>query len=255
MKISVITVCYNSVHTISSCIESVLQQSYLDIEYIIVDGKSTDGTLDIIRSYQPLFNGRLKWLHEEDVGLYDAMNKGIGMATGDVVGMLNSDDFFTSTDVIQLVAGAFETHNPDAVYGDVHFVHQSNLNQCVRYYSSAIFRPFLLRFGLQPAHPSFYCKRELFEKYGNYRLDLKIAADFELFARFFLNKKIKAHYLKVDFVTMRLGGLSTKSFKSFHILNMEDVKACKLNNIWTTYFLVCFKYFIKIFEIKPVMYF
>ena len=251
MKISVITVCYNSAATISDCIESVLQQTYLDIEYIIVDGKSSDDTPTIIQSFEEKFNGRLNWVHEKDLGLYDAMNKGIKMATGDVVGVLNSDDFFTSNTVLESVANAFKQNNVDAIYGDIHYVNPHNLNQCVRYYSSAIFKPFMLRFGLQPAHPSFYCKREFFEQYGGYRLDLKIAADFELFTRFFLRKKLRAHYLKLDFVTMRTGGLSTASIKSRHILNMEDVKACKLNNVWTTYPLVCLKYLVKIFDIKP----
>ena len=254
MKLTVITVCYNSADTISCCIESVLRQSYENIEYIIVDGNSTDNTMGIVRSYEKDFNGRLRWISESDNGLYDAMNKGISMATGDVVGILNSDDFFTTDNVLEKVAHTFIHQKTDALYGDIHYVDPQNLNVCVRYYSSAFFRTFLLRFGLQPAHPSFYCKREFFEKYGNYRLDLKIAADFELFTRFFLKNKLKAHYLKMDFVTMRTGGLSTASIKSRHTLNVEDVKACKLNDIWTIYPLVCFKYFVKIFEIKPTMF-
>ena len=254
MKITVITVCYNSADTISHCIQSVLEQTYSNIEYIIVDGNSSDGTPGIIRSYEKEFAGRLKWIHEKDKGLYDAMNKGIGMATGDVVGILNSDDFFTSNTVLERVVSAFKHRKIDAVYGDIHYVNPRDLSRCVRYYSSAFFKPFLLRFVLQPAHHSFYCRRECFEKHGNYRLDLKIAADFELFTRFFLKKKLKAHYLKMDFVTMRTGGLSTASIKNRHILNIEDVKACKLNDIWTIYPLVCFKYLVKIFEIKPTMF-
>ena len=169
MKISLITVTYNSGDVLRCAIESVLRQTYPNIEYIIVDGASKDNTLDIIRTYEPKFNGRMRWISEPDRGLYDAMNKGIRMATGDVIGILNSDDFFTSDDVLQKVAEGFADSEVDAVYGDIHFVHADDLNRCVRYYSSKIFRRGLMRLGFIPAHPSFYCRRECFEKYGEYK--------------------------------------------------------------------------------------
>lgn len=249
MKISIITVTYNSDKTLHDCMESVLQQTYPDIEYILVDGLSTDHTVDIIRSNEYRFNGRLRWISEKDAGLYDAMNKGIRMATGDVVGILNSDDFFTSNDVIESVARSFDEKDVDAVYGDIHFVKPTDLGKCVRYYSSAFFRPFLFRFGLQPAHPSFYCKKKWYDKLGGYRLDLKIAADFELLTRFLYKHRLKTTYLKKNFVTMRTGGLSTCSLYNRHILNVEDIKACRANGIKTFYPLICFKYFIKLFEL------
>lgn len=248
MKISIITATYNSASTLADCLESVLYQKNANIEYIVVDGGSTDATLDIIRRYEPLFKGRMRWSSERDMGLYDAMNKGIKMATGDVVGIINSDDFFTTLTVVEEITKTFERKKVDAVYGDIHYVHPSNLQKCVRYYSSAFFRPLLFRFGLQPAHPSFYCRREYFEKFGGYRLDLKIAADFELLARFLHKYRLKTAYLKMDFVTMRTGGLSTCSLRNRHILNIEDVKSCRTNGIATSYPLVCCKYFIKIFE-------
>ena len=158
MKISLITVTYNAGDVLCCAIESVLHQTYPNLEYIIVDGASKDNTLDIIRAYEPQFQGRMKWISEPDRGLYDAMNKGICMATGDVVGILNSDDFFTSNDVLEKVAECFADNDVDAVYGDIHFVRSDDLNRCVRYYSSRIFRRGLMRLGFIPAHPSFYCR-------------------------------------------------------------------------------------------------
>lgn len=249
MKFSIITVTYNSDQTLNDCMRSVLRQTYPDIEYILVDGSSTDQTVDIIRGNESLFNGRLRWISEKDKGLYDAMNKGIDMATGDIIGILNSDDFFSSNDVIETIACSFKENNVDAVYGDIYFVKPTDLGKCVRYYSSAFFRPLLFRFGLQPAHPSFYCKKKCYDRLGGYRLDLKIAADFELLTRFLYIHRLKTIYIKKSFVTMRTGGLSTSSLHNRHILNIENIKACRINGILTFYPLICFKYFIKLFEL------
>lgn len=249
MKVSIITVTYHSEKTLQDCMDSVWRQTYPDIEYILVDGLSADRTTDVIRSNEHKFGGRLRWISEKDKGLYDAMNKGIGMATGDVVGILNSDDFFTTDDVIETVVRSFEDKDVDAVYGDVRFVKPADPEKCVRYYSSAFFRPFLFRFGLQPAHPSFYCKKKWFDRLGGYRLDLKIAADFELLTRFLYKHRLKTAYIKKNFVTMRTGGLSTRSLRNRHILNIEDVKACRANGIFTLYPLICLKYFIKLIEL------
>lgn len=254
MKISVITVTYNSAATLKGCIESVLNQTHPDIEYIIVDGLSKDGTTEIIRSYEKAFNGRLRWISEKDSGLYDAMNKGINMATGEVVGTLNSDDFFSSPNVIAQVVRAFEEETEiDALYGDIHYVNPDDLTKCVRYYSSSFFHPKLFKYGLQPAHPSFYCKKEWFEKLGGYRLDFKIAADFELLVRFLYKNNLKTLYLKQDFVTMRTGGLSTRSLYHRHILNIEDIKACRCNGIPTNYLKIGYKYLLKTFECLRIM--
>ena len=170
MKVSILTVAYNSGKTLEHTIQSVLTQSYHDIEYIIIDGASSDNSVDIIRRNEQAFNGRLVWRSEKDRGIYDAMNKGIKLATGDVVGILNSDDFFTSNDVIERMVMAF-SDDIDAVYGDVHFVRNCQLDKCVRYYSSKRFSPKWLRFGFMPAHPSFYCRRAIFEKAGYYKTD------------------------------------------------------------------------------------
>jgi glycosyltransferase involved in cell wall biosynthesis len=250
MKVSIITVAYNSANTIETTINSVLNQTHKDIEYIIVDGNSNDDTLNIIRKYEVAFEGRMSYVSEKDCGIYDAMNKGLKMAQGDVVGILNSDDFFSDTTVVENFVKEFD-NNIDAVYGDVHFVKGENLNKCVRYYSSAIFRPWLLRFGFMPAHPSFYVRKEIYEKYGYYSLDYKIAADYDIMVRFIYNHKIKAKYIKMDFVTMRTGGMSNQSIKNRLITSKEDVKACTTNGLYTNIFFVCFKYFFKVFEFKP----
>lgn len=159
MKVSLITVTYNSGATLKDTIESVLSQDYNNIEYIIIDGKSTDNTLNIIQNYEPLFSGRIKYISEKDNGLYDAMNKGIMKATGDIIGILNSDDFFTTNNIITQITNAFKKNSSiDAVYGEIHFVNPNDLNKCVRYYSSRIFKRSLMRLGFMPAHPSFYIK-------------------------------------------------------------------------------------------------
>jgi glycosyltransferase involved in cell wall biosynthesis len=250
MKLSIVTVTYNSVSTIKDTIESVLRQTYNDIEYWIVDGRSSDGTLDIIHSYEDVFNGRLHLISEEDKGIYDAMNKGILNATGEVVGILNSDDYFTSDKVAEEIIDVFSKNNIDGVYGDVHFIHDGHPNKCVRYYSSVIFRPSLLRFGFMPAHPSFYVRRSVYEKYGSYSLDYKIASDYDLMVRLFYKNKIKTKYLKLDFVTMRIGGTSTKNIHNRLQITKEDVIACRRNGLYTNLFFISLKYLVKVFEFK-----
>lgn len=250
MKISIITASYNRGKTIRHTVESVLRQTYPDFEYIVVDGGSTDNSIDIVKEYQVAFKGRLKWISERDKGIYDAMNKGIRMATGDVVGILNSDDFYTDENVLQTVADNFMNYSVDAVYGDIHFVHDADLSKCVRYYSSRLFSPFWLRFGFMPAHPSFYCKREVFDKAGLYSLDYKIGADYEMMVRLFKTHKIVAKYIAKDFVTMRTGGASNSNVRSRLTLIKEDVKACRDNGLYTNSLLVCLKYLYKIFEFR-----
>lgn len=247
MKISVITATYNSARTIEDTLLSVLHQTYAEIEYIVVDGGSTDGTMDVVRKYEPQFYGRLKWISEPDRGIYDAMNKGIKMATGDVVGILNSDDYYTSPDVLQTVARAMTDSSVDAVYGDIHFVRDGKPDKTVRYYSSKWFRPLWLRFGFMPAHPSFYVRRTVYQEAGDYRLDYKIGADYEMMVRLFCVYHIRARYLSMDFVTMRMGGASTCDTHARFILLNEDVRACRDNGVYTNRLMVCIKFIYKIF--------
>lgn len=248
--ISIITATFNSAKTLKDTIQSVLRQTNKDFEYLIIDGGSTDETIDIVKSYESEFSGRLKWVSEKDQGIYDAMNKGIKMASGDVVGILNSDDYFTSDDILQTVDNAFKSHEIDATYGDIHFIRDGNPQKCVRYYSSRMFRPFWLRFGFMPAHPSFYCKREVFEKAGLYSLDYKIGADYEMMVRLFKKYRIMSQYINKDFVTMRTGGASNNNVRSRITLINEDVKACKENGVYTNSLFVMLKFMYKIFEFR-----
>ena len=250
MKISLITVTYHSGKTLACTLESVLSQSYPNVEYIIVDGASKDNTVSIIKEYEPKFEGRMKWISEPDKGLYDAMNKGIRMATGDVVGTLNSDDYFTSNDVHQQVADAFQANRElDAVYGDVHFVNPDNLEKCVRYYSSKVFRRGLMKIGMMPAHPSFYLKKERFEQFGLYKTDFKIAADFEFLLRVIYKGGIRLRYLPLDMVTMRTGGASTSGLESHKRIMKEHLRAFRENGVYNNALMLSLRYPYKIWEL------
>ena len=248
MKISIVTATYNSGKTVRDTCVSVLKQTYDNYELIVVDGGSKDDTLEIIRHYEPIFKGRMKWISEPDRGIYDAMNKGIAMATGDVVGILNSDDFYSSNGILRMVASSMRNKNIDAVYGDVHYVHDNDLGKCVRYYSSRAFHRVWMRFGFMPAHPSFYCRREVYEKYGTFDLSYKVAADFECLLRLIFLHRIRTMYLPLDFVTMRTGGASTQGFASHKQIMSDHQLAFKKNGVYSNVFMECLRYVYKIYE-------
>lgn len=247
MKISLVTVTYNSAKTLHDTIRSVFSQSYPNLEYIIIDGASQDNTIDIVKEYEPLFNERMRWISEKDSGLYDAINKGIAMATGDVIGILNSDDFFTSPTVIEEIANSF-SEKIDAIYGDVHFVKSDDLSRSIRYYSSKVFRPSLMKLGFMPAHPTFYCRKSCYDKYGLYKTDFKIAADFDLLLRFIYVHHISLKYLPLDMVTMRVGGASTNGLKSHVCIMKEHLRSFKENGLKSNFFLLFLRYFYKLTE-------
>ena len=248
MKLSIITVTYNSERTLRDTMESILSQTFQDFEYIIVDGSSKDATLDIIREYEPLFRGKMRYVSEPDKGIYDAMNKGFAMATGDVIGILNSDDFFTSEDVLQAVVDGFAGEYVDAVYADIHYVNTDDLTKCVRYYSSSVFRPWMMRFGMIPAHPSFYCRKAVYDQYGSFDTTYRIAADFEILLRLIFIHRIRTRYVKKDFVTMRLGGASTTGYGSWSLIMKEHLQIMKQHGVVTNRFLLSLRYIYKLFE-------
>lgn len=238
MKISIITVVRNNKKTIKNAIESVLGQTYKDIEYIVIDGASTDGTVEVVKSYGDKIS---KFVSESDNGLYDAMNKGIALASGDVVGILNSDDFYIDNGVIERVVKEFEKSQASSVFADLVYVKSDNLNKVVRYYDSSYFTPQRFAYGWMPAHPTFFVRRCVYEKYGLFRTDLKIAADFDILARFLYTHKISYSYMKEVLVKMRLGGVST-SLSSIWINNIEQLRICRQNSIDTNIFKIISKY-------------
>lgn len=246
MKISILTVSYNSASTIQDTIESVKSQEYKDIEYIIIDGNSTDGTVDIIKANAAHVT---KWISEPDKGIYDAMNKAVKLATGEVVGILNSDDYYADTTILSHVAKAFEDPAIDAVFGNLVFVDPSNLNKVVRTYSSGHWHPKKLSWGFMPAHPTFFVRRKYYEQFGLFKTDYKIAADYELLIRFLYVHKLTYTYLPLTMVKMRRGGVSSRSWKSNVILNNEIMRGCRENGIYTNVVMVYSKYFRKLFEL------
>ncbi|MBT5491904.1 glycosyltransferase [bacterium] len=238
MKISIITVVWNNKETIQDAVNSVLNQTYKNIEYIIIDGASTDGTIEIIQSYGDKIS---KFISEPDGGLYDAMNKGIELSNGDIVGMLNSDDFYIDEFVIENVIKEFEAKDVDSVYADLVYVNPGNLDKVVRFYDSSYFSPENFAYGWMPAHPTFFVKKEIYERYGVFRTDLKIGADFDILVRFLYIYNISFSYMREVLVKMRTGGVST-SFNSIWINNIEQLRVCRDHNIDTNIFKILSKY-------------
>lgn len=217
-----------------------------NIEHIIVDGASTDGTVDIIKSYG---NRIAKFISEPDKGIYDAMNKGLKLATGDIIGILNSDDFYASNTTISDLVNQFKKTGSEILFGDLVFVNPEELNQVVRYYSSSQCNADKFAWGWMPAHPTCFIKKSVYEKYGDFKTDYKIAADYEILTRFMAKHKVSYTYMPQVMVKMRTGGVSTRNFKSNWILNREIVRACAENGINTNMVKVLSKYLTKISQL------
>lgn len=212
MKVSIITTTFNSEKTLRDAIDSVMSQTYDDIEYIIVDGASTDSTLEITASYAERI---AKVVSEPDKGIYDAMNKGISLATGDVIGILNSDDFLASPCIIESVVKTFEAYPKiDGVHGDLYYVDKDNTDTIIRYWHTAEYTEGAFYRGWHPAHPTLYLRREVYQKFGLFDLRFPLSADFELMLRFFECCRIKTRHLDLIMVRMRMGGATSRSFKS-----------------------------------------
>lgn len=249
MKVSIITAAWNSGATLRDTLESVLGQTYPDIEHILVDGGSTDRTMELVREYEPRYGGRLRYVSEPDKGVYDAMNKGIRMATGEIVGILNSDDFYTSPDTVETLVGELERHKVDAVYGDIHYVDGKDLGKTVRYYSSAGFRRWKMLLGFMPAHPSFYCRKEAYERFGLFKTSYKVAADFENLLRLIYVGGISIRYVPKDCVTMRIGGASTSGWTSHRQIMADHARAYRENHVPSNALLDSLRYIYKVAEI------
>lgn len=239
--------CFNSVGTIEDTINSVQSQTYVDIEHIVIDGGSTDGTKELLESKKSCLGVLLS---EPDNGLYDAMNKGIALASGEIIGVLNSDDFFESEDVVaSIVESLNRSPACDLIFGDVVFVEPQDLTQVTRYYGASRFRPWKLRFGWMPPHPATFVRRSAYERVGKYRLDMRIAADYDMFVRWLLLAGLKWKYLDKVIVRMRAGGVSTSGLKSSIRLNREIVRACRDNGIYTNLLFVLSKIPFKLLEL------
>jgi glycosyltransferase involved in cell wall biosynthesis len=223
MKISVITVCYNSKKTIYDTLKSVSNQVNVDIEHIIVDGASKDSTLAIVKQFSHV----CKVISEPDNGIYDAMNKGIALAKGDVIGTLNADDFYVNDSVLVEVSKIFEDPTVEACFADLVYVEQHNTNKTVRYWKSRGYFPGLFKSGWMPAHPTFFARRSVYERFGMFNLNYKIAADFELLFRLIEQNKIKTEYLPKVLVKMRLGGTTNKSISNIMSQNKEIIAILK----------------------------
>lgn len=243
MKVSLITVCYNSARTLQETIDSVLSQTYADIEYIIIDGGSTDATPDIIKPYKSRI---AHYVSEPDEGLYDAMNKGIALSSGDMVGILNSDDMLAHSGVIADMVKAMDS-NTDAVCSDV-FIFKNTKDNIVRKYRCTRWKPWMFRLGHQPPHPGFFVRRNCYEKYGLFDVQFKRAADFELLFRFIRVHAIRTRYLSYTSVLMRSGGSSQQGLKAISEANREDHRALRKHGYFSVLPLIWCKYVLKVFQ-------
>ena len=231
---SIVTATLNNFSTIADCINSIRSQSVY-VEHIIADGVSSDKTLDVVQSLSPLSS----IVSEPDQGIYDAMNKGVNRATGNIVGILNADDFLAGPNVLQMVLTVFDDPSIDACYGDLVYVDQEDTSRVVRFWKSGSYDYRKLYWGWMPPHPTFFVRREVYEKYGLFNLSLGSAADYELMLRFLLKHRITATYIPEVLVKMRTGGMSNASFQNRLKANRMDRLAWRVNGLkpypWTTY--------------------
>lgn len=237
-KVSIITPCYNSAQTIADNMKSVQAQTYQNIEHIIIDGLSKDNTLNIINA---LKNDKTKVISEKDHGLYDAINKGIRVATGDLIGVLNSDDMYDNPQALEHLVNTIQNANTDAVYADLCYVEAQNTNKIVRKWRSAPYYPKAFLYGWMPAHPTFYLKKTCYDQFGLYLTQFKISADYELMLRMFVKYQVSSSYLPEYVVKMRVGGVSNNSWKNRIKANQEDRQAWKINGLKPYFFTLFLK--------------
>jgi glycosyltransferase len=228
MKLSIITATYNSAATIADTLECVKQQTYPNIEHIIIDGGSTDNTIEIVKKFSHVS----KIISEKDKGIYDAMNKGIALASGDIIGLLNSDDVYAWPDALSLVAKTFEENlEARALYADLQFVQRNDISKTVRLWKAGAYKKNSFYYGWMPPHPTFFVKKDVYAQVGTFNLNLGSAADYELMLRILLKHNIKAAYINKVLIKMRIGGVSTSSFKNRINANKQDRMAWKINNL------------------------
>ncbi len=244
-KVTIITVTYNSAAYLQDCINSVRSQNYPNIEYIIVDGKSSDGTMGIVRKNNEAVD---YWISETDKGMYDAINKGMAVATGDIIGILNSDDVLDNENVITTIVNCFEKQGVDSIYGDLEFVDRNDVNKVMRIWKGQPFKRSRFRYGWMPAHPTFYIKRSLVEKYGAYENHYYSAADYEFMSRYLYLNSVSSYYIPELLVRMRMGGQSNVNIKQRLRANRRDYLAMKKNKIPFAFFVSILKPLIKVHQ-------
>jgi len=244
MKISIVTAAYNSAATIRDTIESVLSQDYPDIEYIVADGASKDGTVDILKSY----GDRIKWVSEKDSGIYEAMSKGVAMATGEVVGIMGSDDFYPDNQVISKVAKAFKESKADSVYGDLYYVDSEDVNKVVRNWKSGKYDKKRFLMGWMPPHTAFFLKKSAYDAYGLYDTSFRSAGDYELMLRMLYKHNVSSYYIPEVLMKMRTGGTSNASLKNRIRANKEDRRAWDMNGLTPRWYTIYAKPLSKIFQ-------
>jgi glycosyltransferase involved in cell wall biosynthesis len=245
MKVSIITVCYNSASTIEDTILSIANQTHQDIEYIIVDGNSKDATLDIIKKHSTTVS---KWISEKDNGIYDAMNKGIEMASGEIIGILNADDVFANNNVVENIVKYFNDDTIDALYADLKYVQREDITKVIRFWKSGEYSEGKFFYGWMPPHPTLYLRKAVYQKYGNYRTDMPSAADYELMLRMIHVHKIKLTYYPQVTVLMREGGLSNRSLENRIKANRDDRRAWQVNNVNPKFYTLLMKPLSKILQ-------
>lgn len=243
MIFSIITATFNSAETIEKTLDSLLYQINKEVEWIVIDGASSDETLSII---QHKFKGNLKCISEKDNGIYDALNKGICMSSGDIIGFLHSDDLFASNDIISQLVEIFNKEDVDGIYGDLQYIRKEDPAKVIRYWKSEQFHPQLLKRGWMPAHPTLFLKKEVYEKHGLFNLNYKIAADYDFMLRIFSDPALKFHYLPTIITKMKVGGASNRNLRNIKLKSSEDLKALKANKIRHPYLTLAYKNFSKL---------
>jgi glycosyltransferase involved in cell wall biosynthesis len=249
MRVSIVTPAFRSIATLKDNIQSVKEQSYQQIEHIVVDGGSKDGSVELLSHYA---SSRLRFISEPDHGIYDAFNKGIKISEGDVIGILNSDDVYANKDVIKRVIQVFHSTDCEIVYADLEYVSVTDSSRVVRYYSSKGFQVSSLKWGFIPAHPTVFLRRDVYEKVGLFNDSYKIAGDFEFLSRVFLSNQFTSHYIPEVLVKMRTGGTSNSSLRQRWKCNLEVLRACRENKIPSNLAMLSLRYVPKLFEFKAL---
>jgi glycosyltransferase len=248
VKISIITAVLNGSTTIGDTVRSVLSQTYKDFEHIIIDGGSRDETVEVIKRYT---DGTATIISEPDHGIYDALNKGLRISSGDVVGVLNGDDLYAHDSVLHWVADVFENRRVDSCYGDLQYIDRNDTNKVIRYWKSSEYWHGKFRCGWMPPHPTFFVKREIYEKFGYFNTNFRIAADYELMLRFLERKRITTHYIPHVLIKMRVGGVSNRSLRNIVLKSYEDYKAWRVNRLNSHFYTILFKNLSKIPQFFP----